>query len=375
MNRQFYIETFGCQMNEYDSEKISGLLNSQGYMETTLRDEADLIIFNTCLIRENAENRLYGNLGEVKRLKLANKEKIVAVCGCMPQNQKVREKMLKMYPFVDLIFGTNTYDQLPELLYDIEQKKKKKVISIVENSDNLKEEVPKSRKFSHKAFVNIMYGCNNFCSYCVVPYTRGRERSRDRQEIIEEVIALGLTGYKEITLLGQNVNSYGNDIDDRYQFPDLLRDLNKVEGIERIRFISSHPKDVNLEFIKAIKECNKVCSQIHLPVQSGSTKVLQEMNRKYSREQYLEFVRMAKAEISDISISTDIITGFPGETEDDFNDTLSLVEEVQFDSAFTFIYSIRPGTTAGKRTDQIDDKIKHERFDRLLKKLYPIFEA
>jgi len=362
-------------MNEYDSEKISGLLNSQGYMETTLRDEADLIIFNTCLIRENAENRLYGNLGEVKRLKLANKEKIVAVCGCMPQNQKVREKMLKMYPFVDLIFGTNTYDQLPELLYDIEQKKKKKVISIVENSDNLKEEVPKSRKFSHKAFVNIMYGCNNFCSYCVVPYTRGRERSRDRQEIIEEVIALGLTGYKEITLLGQNVNSYGNDIDDRYQFPDLLRDLNKVEGIERIRFISSHPKDVNLEFIKAIKECNKVCSQIHLPVQSGSTKVLQEMNRKYSREQYLEFVRMAKAEISDISISTDIITGFPGETEDDFNDTLSLVEEVQFDSAFTFIYSIRPGTTAGKRTDQIDDKIKHERFDRLLKKLYPIFEA
>lgn len=375
MNRQFYIETFGCQMNEYDSEKISGLLNSQGYMETTLRDEADLIIFNTCLIRENAENRLYGNLGEVKRLKLANKEKIVAVCGCMPQNQKVREKMLKMYPFIDLIFGTNTYDQLPELLYDIEQKKKKKVISIVENSDNLKEEVPKSRKFSHKAFVNIMYGCNNFCSYCVVPYTRGRERSRDRQEIIEEVIALGLTGYKEITLLGQNVNSYGNDIDDRYQFPDLLRDLNKVEGIERIRFISSHPKDVNLEFIKAIKECNKVCSQIHLPVQSGSTKVLQEMNRKYSREQYLEFVRMAKAEISDISISTDIITGFPGETEDDFNDTLSLVEEVQFDSAFTFIYSIRPGTTAGKRTDQIDDKIKHERFDRLLKKLYPIFEA
>lgn len=374
MNKQFYIETFGCQMNEYDSEKISGLLNSQGYMETTLREEADLIIFNTCLIRENAENRLYGNLGEVKRLKLANKEKIIAVCGCMPQNQKVREKMLKMYPFIDLIFGTNTYDQLPELLYDIEQKKKK-VVSIVENSDKLKEEVPKSRKFNHKAFVNIMYGCNNFCSYCVVPYTRGRERSRKRQEIIDEVTVLGLTGYKEITLLGQNVNSYGNDIEDNYQFPDLLRELNEIEGIERIRFISSHPKDVNLEFIKAIKECDKVCNQIHLPVQSGSTKVLREMNRKYTREQYLDFVRMAKAEIPDISISTDIITGFPGETEDDFNDTLSLVEEVQFDSAFTFIYSIRPGTTAGKRTDQIDDKMKHERFDRLLKTLYPIFEA
>jgi tRNA-2-methylthio-N6-dimethylallyladenosine synthase len=362
-------------MNEYDSEKISGLLNSQGYMETTLRDEADLIIFNTCLIRENAENRLYGNLGEVKRLKLANKEKIIAVCGCMPQNQKVREKMLKMYPFVDLIFGTNTYDQLPELLYEIEQKKKKKIVSIVENSDNLKEEIPKSRKFSHKAFVNIMYGCNNYCSYCVVPYTRGRERSRDRQEIIDEVISLGQNGYKEITLLGQNVNSYGNDINDRYQFPDLLRDLNKIDGIERIRFISSHPKDVNLEFIKAIKECDKVCNQIHLPVQSGNTKVLREMNRKYTREQFLDFVRMAKAEIPDISISTDIITGFPGETEEDFNDTISLVEEVQFDSAFTFIYSIRPGTTAGKRTDQIDDKVKHERFDKLLKTLYPIFEA
>lgn len=375
MNRQFYIETFGCQMNEYDSEKISGLLNSQGYLETTLRDEADLIIFNTCLIRENAENRLYGNLGEVKKLKLANKEKIIAVCGCMPQNQKVREKMLKMYPFVDLIFGTNTYDQLPELLYEIEQKKKKKIVSIVENSDNLKEEIPKSRKFSHKAFVNIMYGCNNYCSYCVVPYTRGRERSRDRQEIIDEVISLGQNGYKEITLLGQNVNSYGNDIDDRYQFPDLLRDLNKIDGIERIRFISSHPKDVNLEFIKAIKECDKVCNQIHLPVQSGSTKVLREMNRKYTREQFLDFVRMAKAEIPDISISTDIITGFPGETEEDFNDTIRLVEEVQFDSAFTFIYSIRPGTTAGKRTDQIDDKVKHERFDRLLKTLYPIFES
>ncbi|MBN2287492.1 MAG: tRNA (N6-isopentenyl adenosine(37)-C2)-methylthiotransferase MiaB [Tissierellales bacterium] len=373
MNKTFYLETLGCQMNEYDSEKISGLLYSQGYFETLAREEADLIIFNTCLIRENAENKLYGKLGEVKKIKLANPSKIIAVCGCMPQNQETRENIIRKYPFVDLVFGTNTYDHLPEMLFELTENKKR-IISIVRDSDHLIEDLPKKRKFSHRAFVNIMYGCNNYCSYCVVPYTRGRERSRDKNDIITEIKILGDSGYKEITLLGQNVNSYGNDLNNGYKFSDLLREINKIEHIKRIRFISSHPKDVTHDFIKAMKESDKVCNQIHLPIQSGSSKVLKEMNRKYSREHYLDFIKALKEEIPDIAISTDIMVGFPGETEKDFEDTLALCNEVQFDSAFTFLYSIRPNTPAGKREDQISDAVKHERFDRLLKTLYPVFE-
>jgi tRNA-2-methylthio-N6-dimethylallyladenosine synthase len=360
-------------MNEYDTEKISGLLYSQGYSETMEKNNADLIIFNTCLIRENAENRLYGKLGAVKKLKLSNPSKIIAVCGCIPQNQEIREKILKKYPFIDLVFGTNTYDHLPELLYDIENKNKK-VVSIEKDSDNLIEALPKVRKFSHKAFVNIMYGCNNYCSYCVVPYTRGKERSRNKNDIIEEIINLGNDGYKEITLLGQNVNSYGNDLDNGYKFSDLLREINFIANIDRVRFISSHPKDVTEDFIMAMKESEKICKQIHLPIQSGSSKVLKDMNRKYSRDKYLDIVKRLKTEIPDIAISTDIIVGFPGETEEDFDDTLSLCNLVEFDSAFTFLYSIRPNTPAGKREDQIPEKTKHERFDRLLKTLYPVFE-
>ncbi|SHI70563.1 tRNA-i(6)A37 thiotransferase enzyme MiaB [Dethiosulfatibacter aminovorans DSM 17477] len=373
MNKQFFIETFGCQMNEYDSEKICGLLYSQGYLETMDNRDADLIIYNTCLIRENAEKRLYGKLGAIKKLKMDNPSKIIAVCGCIPQNDEIREFILKKFPFIDLIFGTNTYDRLPELLYDIELKNKR-VVSILKDSDELKEDLPKNRKFSHKAFVNIMHGCDNYCSYCVVPYTRGREKSRNFHDIVEEVKDLGLNGYKEITLLGQNVNSYLFESDKTYNFADLLRELNEIESIDRIRFISSHPKSVDDDFIKAMKECKKVCNQVHLPIQSGSTKVLKEMNRKYSRENYLEIIRKLKKEIPDVAISSDFIVGFPGETEEDFQETLDLVKEVRFDSAFTFLYSIRPGTPAGRREDQIDEKIKHERFDRLLDVLYPIFE-
>lgn len=373
MNKQFFIETFGCQMNEYDSEKISGLLYSQGYLETTEKKEADLIIFNTCLIRENAELKLYGKLGAIKQLKLDNPSKIIAICGCIPQNDEIREYILKKYKYIDLVFGTNTYDRLPELLFDIENKNER-VVSILKDSDILEENIPKKRKFSHKAFVNIMHGCNNFCSYCVVPYTRGREKSRDFHDIVKEVQVLGLKGYKEITLLGQNVNSYEYESDKTYTFADLLRELNKIETIDRIKFISSHPKSVTDDFIKAMKECDKVCNQLHLPIQSGSTKVLKEMNRKYTREKYLEIIRKLKKEIPDIAISSDFIVGFPGESEEDFQETLDLVKEVRFDSAFTYLYSIRPGTPAGKREDQIDEKLKHQRFDRLLDILYPIFE-
>ncbi len=360
-------------MNEYDSETICGLLYSQGYLETMDKKDADLIIFNTCLIRENAEKRLYGKLGAIKKLKLDNPSKIIAVCGCIPQNDEIREYILSKFPFIDLIFGTNTYDRLPELLYELERKNGR-VVSILKDSDDLNEKLPKNRKFSHKAFVNIMHGCNNFCSYCVVPYTRGREKSRDFHNIVDEVKELGLEGYKEITLLGQNVNSYLFESDRVYTFADLLRELNRIDTIDRIRFISSHPKSVTDDFITAMKECDKVCNQVHLPIQSGSSKVLKEMNRKYTSERYLEIIRKLKKEIPDVAISSDFIVGFPGETEEDFQETLDLCKEVRFDSAFTFLYSIRPGTPAGKRDDQIDERVKHERFDRLLEILYPIFE-
>lgn len=373
VNKKFFIETFGCQMNEYDSEKISGLLYAQGYQEILNKNEADLIIFNTCLIRENAEKKLYGKLGAVKNLKLENPSKIIALCGCIPQNDEIREYIIKKFPYIDIVFGTNTYDKLPELLYDIENKRKK-VVSILKSNDGLKEKIPKNRKFNHKAFVNIMYGCNNFCSYCVVPYTRGRELSRDFHDIVSEVTELGHKGYKEITLLGQNVNSYLYESDKTYNFADLLRELNKIDSISRIRFVSSHPKDVTDEFILAMKDCDKVCNHIHLPIQSGSTKVLKEMNRKYSKEYYSELIRKLRLANPGIAVSTDFIIGFPGESEEDFNETIELVKDVKFDSAFTFLYSIRPGTPAGKRNDQIDEKIKHERFDKLLKILYPIFE-
>lgn len=369
--KTYHILTYGCQMNEHDSEKISGMLASIGYEETDDDKSADLIIFNTCLIRENAELRVFGKLGEVKGLKRNNPDMLVAVCGCMMQKQEIREKVLKKFSFVDIIFGTNTIHELPMLIYNVEVNKRKSV-GIVDNTDSIYENMPKQRKFKHTALVNITYGCNNFCTYCVVPYVRGREKSREPNEIIDEIKALADDGCKEVTLLGQNVNSYGSNLDKKVTFADLLYEVNKIEGIELIRFMTSHPKDLTDDLIRAIKECNKVCKHVHLPVQSGSSDVLFRMNRKYTKDHYLNLVEKLKAAVPDIAITTDIIVGFPGETEEDFMETIDIVKKVQFDSAFTFLYSVREGTRAAIMDNQVPDNVKHERFDRLLEVLYPI---
>lgn len=369
--KKYHILTYGCQMNEHDSEKIGGMLASVGYEETEDERSADLVIFNTCLIRENAELRVFGKLGQVKGLKKNNPDLLVAVCGCMMQKQEIREKVLKKFSFVDIIFGTNTIHELPLLIYDAEINKRKSV-EIIDNTRDIYENMPKRRKFKHKALVNITYGCDNFCTYCVVPYVRGREKSRDPDDIISEIKALAEDGCKEVTLLGQNVNSYGSKLDKRVTFADLLYEINQIDGIERIRFMTSHPKDLTDELIKAIKECHKVCKHIHLPVQAGSNEVLKQMNRKYTREHYLSLVEKLRSAVPDIAITTDIIVGFPGETEEDFQETIDIVKKVQFDSAFTFLYSVREGTLAAKMDNQVPDELKHERFDRLLDVLYPI---
>jgi len=380
-NEQFYILngrkktynilTYGCQMNEHDSEKISGMLTSIGYEETDNDKEADFVIFNTCLIRENAELKFFGKLGEVKGLKRNKPDMLVAICGCMMQKQEFREKVMKTFSFVDIIFGTNTIHELPDLIYNVEFKKHKS-IGIIDDTEKIYENMPKTRKYKFKALVNITYGCNNFCSYCVVPYVRGREKSREPIEIINEVKTLALDGCKEITLLGQNVNSYGNGFENKFSFADLLFELNKIDGIERIRFMTSHPKDLTDDLIHAIKECDKVCNHVHLPIQSGSNEILKKMNRKYTKEHYINIVEKLKTEIPDVAITTDIIVGFPGETEEDFLETVDVVKKVQYDSAFTFLYSMREGTKAALMEDQIPDVIKHNRFDRLLEVLYPI---
>lgn len=369
--KTFHILTYGCQMNEHDSEKIGGMLSSIGYEETGDEKNADLIIFNTCLVRENAELKVFGKIGEVKGLKRTRPDLLVAVCGCMMQRDDIRKKLLKQHPFIDIIFGTNTIQELPVLIYDAEVNKKKSV-DIVENTDMIYENMPKSRKFKYKALVNITYGCNNFCTYCIVPYVRGREKSRLPEEIISEIKTLAEEGCKEVTLLGQNVNSYGNTLDEKFTFADLLYKVNKIDGIERIRFMTSHPKDLTDDLIKAIKECDKVCHHVHLPIQAGSNDVLKRMNRKYTKEHYLGLVEKLKKEVPDIAITTDIIVGFPGETEEDFLETVDVVKKVQYDSAFTFLYSVREGTKAAEMEDQIPDEIKHDRFNRLLDVLYPI---
>ncbi|NLK65467.1 MAG: tRNA (N6-isopentenyl adenosine(37)-C2)-methylthiotransferase MiaB [Tissierellia bacterium] len=369
--KTYHILTYGCQMNEHDSEKISGMLTSIGYKETDDDKKADLVIFNTCLIRENAELRVFGKLGEVKGLKRNKPDMLVAVCGCMMQRQEIREKVLKKFSFVDIIFGTNTIHELPMLIYNVDFNKRKSV-GIVDNTESIYEDMPKQRKFKHKALVNITYGCNNFCTYCVVPYVRGREKSREPNEIIDEIKALAEDGCKEVTLLGQNVNSYGSNLENKVTFAELLYEINKIDGIERIRFMTSHPKDLTDDLIKAIKECDKVCKHVHLPVQAGSNDVLNRMNRKYTKEHYLSLVEKLKDAVPDIAITTDIIVGFPGETEEDFLETIDIVKKVKYDSAFTFLYSVREGTKAATMEDQVPDDVKHERFDRLLDVLYPI---
>lgn len=396
----FFIITFGCQMNEHDSENLAGMLTNLGFEEAAVRKEADLVIINTCSIRENADKRFFGTLGQLKKMKEKNPEFVACVCGCMMQQEHITDTIKEKYPWVDLIFGTHNIHRFPELLDEIiassgdleatyseqrnalsnqrtarvtgsaesvtvkkskRQAKRKKIKEIWGEGGPPVENLPSKRKLSHKAYVNIMYGCNNFCTYCIVPYTRGRERSRDSEEILKEVRALALDGVKEITLLGQNVNSYKGTID----FADLIYAINDIEGIERIRFMTSHPKDLSDKLIQAYGDCDKLCKYVHLPIQSGSNRILDLMNRRYTAEAYLTLVEKLRSVVPDIAISTDIIVGFPGETEEDFQETLDLCQRVQFDAAFTFLYSIRKGTPAEKFLDQVHEDVKHHRFNRL----------
>jgi tRNA-2-methylthio-N6-dimethylallyladenosine synthase len=363
---RYYIETWGCQMNEEDSEKLSGMLLSVGYTRTEDIKEAGIIIYNTCCVRENAENKVFGNLGELKHLKKKNPNLIIAVCGCMMQQEGMADKILKKFPHVNIIFGTHNAYKFPEYLNRVIAEGVQ-VKEIFNKENEIVEGVPIDRKSDVKAFVTIMYGCNNFCTYCVVPFVRGRERSRKPGDIVNEIKELVSKGYKEITLLGQNVNSYGKGLEEEIDFARLLRLINEIEGLERVRFMTSHPKDLNKDVIIAIKECDKLCEQIHLPVQSGSDRILKKMNRHYTKEYYLDLVKTIKEEIPGVSLTTDIIVGFPGETEEDFLDTLDLVNKVGYDSAFTYIYSRRNNTPADMMLNQVDDKVKHERFDRLVK--------
>lgn len=364
-DKKYHITTFGCQMNENDSEKLAGMLADMGYDETDNIEESDIIIYNTCCVRENAELKVFGHLGALKKLKREKPDTIIAVCGCMVQQESIVEEIKKKYRNVDLVFGTHNLHAFPELLYSVLSTHDR--LYDIQNIDGeIVEGLPVMRKDGVKAWVSIMYGCNNFCSYCIVPYVRGRERSRSVENIVNEVRMLGQHGYKEITLLGQNVNSYGKDVEGNIGFPELLYKVNQVEGIERIRFMTSHPKDITEELIIAMKESEKVCEHLHLPLQSGSTRVLKQMNRKYTKEQYLEIVEKVKEIIPGIALTTDIIVGFPGETDEDFEETLDVIRKSEFDTAYTFIYSKREGTPAAKREDQVPEEVKKKRFEKLL---------
>ncbi|MBR6503791.1 MAG: tRNA (N6-isopentenyl adenosine(37)-C2)-methylthiotransferase MiaB [Firmicutes bacterium] len=357
--------TFGCQMNEHDSEIMAGMLEEMGYRETEKRAEADIILINTCSIRENADKRFFGSLGQLKRLHREKPEMIVGVCGCMMQQQHVIDAIRRKYSWVDLVFGTHNIHELTGLVNDI-LNERQKIVSVWAEHRGIFEGLPAKRRYPFKAFVNITYGCNNFCTYCIVPYTRGRERSRRPEDILREVRELAAEGVKEVMLLGQNVNSYGLADGFDMDFADLIYAINEIDGIERIRFMTSHPKDLSDKLIGAYRDCEKLACHIHLPVQAGSNAVLKRMNRKYTRDSYLELIRkLREATDGAIAITTDIIVGFPGETEEDFRQTLSLMEEVQYDSAFTFLYSPRPGTPAAEYEDQIPEDVKHERFNRM----------
>ena len=362
--QKYYILTMGCTLNENDSEKIAGMLEEIGYQKVEEMQKADLIIFNTCCIRENAEDKMYGKLGEAKKVK-ENNNAIIALCGCMMQQKHIIEKLNKSYPFVDIIFGTHTLHKLPEDLYKLIITKNK-VRDVIDIDGEIYEGIPIKRTSNKKALVTIMYGCNNFCTYCIVPYVRGRERSRKAEDILNEIEGLAKEGYKEITLLGQNVNSYkGSGYKEIYNFADLLRAVNEIDGIEIINFISPHPKDFTDDVIDVIKDCKKISRILHLPLQSGSSKILKLMNRKYTKEQFINLAKKIKQKVPDVVFSTDIIVGFPGETEEDFEDTLDVIRTVNFEQVFMFIYSKRVGTPAAKMENQIDEKIKHERFERL----------
>ena len=367
----FCVTTFGCQMNARDSEKLVGVLEQIGYQEETDEDKADFVIFNTCTVRENANMRVYGRLGQLKHAKKKNPHMMIGLCGCMMQEPHVVEKLKTSYRFVDLIFGTHNIYKFAELIAT-RFESKRMVIDIWEDTDKIVEDLPSERKFSFKSGVNIMFGCNNFCSYCIVPYVRGRERSRNPRDIIREIEALVADGVVEVMLLGQNVNSYGKNLEEPMTFAQLLTEIEKVEGLERIRFMTSHPKDLSDELIEVMKNSKKICKHLHLPVQSGSTEILKKMNRRYTKEQYLELVQKIKTAVPDISLTTDIIVGFPGETEEDFLETMDVVRKVRYDSAFTFIYSKRTGTPAAIMENQVPEDVVKERFDRLLKEVQDI---
>ncbi|WP_061994748.1 tRNA (N6-isopentenyl adenosine(37)-C2)-methylthiotransferase MiaB [Clostridium sp. ATCC 25772] len=367
MNKKlkYFIETWGCQMNEEDSEKLSGGLKPLGHERTDKKEEADVIVYNTCCVRENAEQKVEGNLGALKKLKKEKPETVIAITGCMMQQEGMAEDIIKKFPYVDIIIGTHNAYKFNEYLSRA-LGGERPIVEVWNKEDDIIEGQPIDRASSIKGFVTIMYGCNNFCTYCIVPHVRGRERSRQPEQIENEIRAMVKEGYKEITLLGQNVNSYGKGLEPEINFAQLLRRINKIEGLERVKFMTSHPKDLSDEVIEAIAECDKLCECIHLPVQSGSSRILKKMNRHYDREQYVELIRKIKERIPNVALTTDIIVGFPGETEEDFEETLSLVKEVEYDSAFTFLYSKRKGTPADLMLDQVPEEAKKARFNRLV---------
>ena len=366
----FFTQTFGCQMNARDSEKLSGILEAIGYEEAG-SEEADFVIYNTCTVRENANNKVWGRLGYLNGSKKRSPHKKIALCGCMMQEPEVIEKLRKSYSFVDLVFGTHNIYKFAELLY-ASNKQQGMLIDIWEDTDKIVEDLPADRKYFFKSGINIMFGCNNFCSYCIVPYVRGRERSRKPEDILHEVECLAKDGVVEVMLLGQNVNSYGKNLKEPITFAQLLKKIETIDGIERIRFMTSHPKDLSDELIEVMGNSKKICRHLHLPLQSGSSRILKEMNRRYSKEQYLALVEKLRLAVPDIALTTDIIVGFPGETEEDFLETMDVVQKVRFDSAFTFLYSKRTGTPAAAMEGQVPEEAVKDRFQRLLKEVQEI---
>ena len=366
----YCLQTFGCQMNEKQSEVVAGIMDEIGFKRQETED-ADVVIYNTCTVRENANLKVYGRLGKLHSLKKSNPDMKIVLFGCMMQEKQVVDKIQKDYPFVNLVFGTHNIFKFAELFYEMENLDSQ-LIDIWEGTDKIVEELPTERNYSFKSGVNIMFGCNNFCSYCIVPYVRGRERSREPEAIVKEIEALVADGVTEVMLLGQNVNSYGKTLKDPVTFAQLLEKVEQIEGLKRIRFMTSHPKDLSDDLILAMKECDKVCKHMHLPLQSGSSRILKIMNRHYDKEQYLTIVKKLREAIPDIALTTDIIVGFPGETEEDFQETLEVVKQVEYDSAFTFIYSKRTGTPAAAMEDQCDPAEVKRHFDLLLKEVQQI---
>lgn len=359
-----FVETYGCQQNSSDSEKIKGMLAEMGFEFCGSPKEADVVLYNTCAVRENAELKVFGNIGALKHQKRKNPDMIIGVCGCMMQQPHIAEKIKKKYTHVDLCFGTHALYRFPQLLYDA--LKKQRVFDNACEDGSIFEDISYYRDEQPLAKIPIMYGCNNYCTYCIVPYVRGRERSRSAENILSEVRAVAAEGYKEVMLLGQNVNSYGNDLSDGLTFAQLLLKVCRIEGIERVRFMTSHPKDLSDELIEVMSKEEKICKQLHLPIQSGSNRILKLMNRKYTKEQYLELIRKVREKMPDIVLTTDIIVGFPGETNADFEETVSVLKEVEYDTIFSFIYSKRVGTPAASMEDCLTDEEKHQNFDRML---------